>query len=170
MKYFMEEKNNDKKHIEQVYTDKACFLLKICIGLLVFDEITYVYMMSVYNNFDFGFIFESISLMFVLLAIVSFTHKRIKSGKAKTIIAIIPIGLLIIYDAINLLINIKEVLGEVARYYLTGDALYYCIKPYLVDVILVLLMGLLIKAYLAICKADGTKKTDDYAESFYDKL
>lgn len=36
------EKQKNKKHIEKVYLEKAINILKICIGILIFDGLTYL--------------------------------------------------------------------------------------------------------------------------------
>ena len=49
----------------------------------------------------------------------------------------IPIGCLIIYDFINLLLNLNEVIENVIEYYTTLDKYFYSLRPYLVEVILI---------------------------------
>ena len=82
----------------------------------------------------------------------------------------IPIGWLIIYDFINLLINIKEVLMEVFYYYTSFAQYFYFIEPYLFDVTLVANIILLFIIYKSLNKADGTEKNVNYTDTFYDEL
>lgn len=155
-----------EKHIEKVYTDKAINLLKICIALSIFSLLTYLVGIFLYKAFDFGFIFEIISFAFIILAYLGISKANFQSSKRYIIIAMIPIGWLLIYDFINLLVNLKEVLIEVFGYYTSLDQYFYYLEPYLFDITLVGLIILLYKCYSSLSIADGSQKTND----FYDKL
>ena len=159
----------NKAHIQEVYVDKSIFFLKFCIGIFLFSVITYLIALE-YNAFDFGFIFEVISLVFVLLSIDKLKKQKLQSAKKCIIIAMIPIGWLIIYDFINLLANLNEVMANVIEYYTTWDRYFYSLRPYLVDVTLIALIVLLYKSYSSVNKADGTTVSDSYADTFYNKL
>ena len=74
------------------------------------------------------------------------------------------------YDFIDFFVNINEIMQEVEQYYLSADNQLYYLTPYLVDVALIALIVILYKAFSAISYADGTKKHEDYSDSFYDKL
>lgn len=82
----------------------------------------------------------------------------------------IPIGWLIIYDFINLLANSGEVTIEVIHYYTSLDQYFYYLAPYLVDVTLIALIVLLYKSYSSVNRADGTTVSNNYTDTFYDKL
>lgn len=160
----------NKKHIEKIYTDKVTNLLKICIGIFIFNVLTYLIGIFLYDSFDFGLIFEIISFIFVVIALNKIKQKNLQFGKRIIIIAMVPIGLLIIYDFINLLVNIDQVLIEVAGYYMSYAQYFYYLEPYLFDVTLVALIVLLYRTYSSLCKIDGTKESDNYIDTFYDKL
>ena len=159
----------NKAHIQEVYVDKSIFFLKFCIGIFLFSVITYLIALE-YNAFDFGFIFEVISLVFVILSIDKLKKQKLQSAKKCIVIAMIPIGWLIIYDFINLLANLNEVMTNVIEYYTTWDRYFYSLRPYLVDVTLIVLIVLLYKSYSSVNKADGTTVSDSYADTFYNKL
>ena len=159
----------NKAHIQEVYVDKSIFFLKLCIGIFLFSVITYLIALE-YNAFDFGFIFEVISLVFVILSIDKLKKQKLQSAKKCIVIAMIPIGWLIIYDFINLLANLNEVMTNVIEYYTTWDRYFYSLRPYLVDVTLIALIVLLYKSYSSVNKADGTTVSDSYADTFYNKL
>ena len=57
----------NEEHIQEVYIDQAIFFLKFYIGISLFSIITYLIALE-YNAFDFGFIFEVISFVFVILS------------------------------------------------------------------------------------------------------
>ena len=159
----------NKAHIQEVYVDKSIFFLKLCIGIFLFSVITYLIALE-YNAFDFGFIFEVISLVFVIISIDKLKKQKLQSAKKCIVIAMIPIGWLIIYDFINLLANLNEVMTNVIEYYTTWDRYFYSLRPYLVDVTLIVLIVLLYKSYSSVNKADGTTVSDSYADTFYNKL
>ena len=159
----------NEEHIQEVYIDQAIFFLKFYIGISLFSIITYLIALE-YNAFDFGFIFEVISFVFVILSMDKLKKHKLQSAKKCIIIAMIPIGWLIIYDFINLLANLNEVMANVIEYYTTWDRYFYSLKPYLVDVTLIALIVLLYKSYSSVNKADGTTVSDSYTDTFYNKL
>lgn len=158
----------NKEQFQKVYVDKAIFFLKFCIGIFIFSIITYLIALE-YNAFDFGFIFEVISLVFVLLSIDNLKKHKLQSAKTCIVIAMIPIGWLIIYDFINLLANLNEVMANVIKYFTTWDRYYYSLRPYLVDVTLIVLIVLLYKSYSSVNKAGNNTKSDNYTDIFYNK-
>lgn len=164
----MEDLKN-RKHIENVYKNKTINLLKICIGLSIFSFATYLIGIF-YNAFDFGLIFEIISFIFIIFALNKTLKNDFQSGKRNTIIAMIPIGWLIIYDFFNLSVNIIEVIIEVSGYYLSFDRYFYYIKPYLFDVILIAIIILLYKSYRSLSRATNNNQSDNYTDTFYDKF
>ena len=159
----------NEEHIQEVYIDQAIFFLKFYIGISLFSIITYLIALE-YNAFDFGFIFEVISFVFVILSMDKLKKHKLQSAKKCIIIAMIPIGWLIIYDFINLLANLNEVMANVIEYYTTWDRYFYSLRPYLVDVTLIVLIVLLYKSYSSANKADGTTVSDSYADTFYNIL
>ena len=159
----------NKAHIQEVYVDKSIFFLKLCIGIFLFSVITYLIALE-YNAFDFGFIFEVISLVFVILSIDKLKKQKLQSAKKCIVIAMIPIGWLIIYDFINLLANLDEVITNITKYYTTRDKYYYSLMPYLIDVTLIILIGLLYKSYSSVTQVNKTTKSDNYTDTFYNKL
>ena len=163
---------NDKQenHIKTLYTNKAIKLLKICMVIQFISLATYVYAALVHSAFDFGFIFELISLAFEFFAFNSLEKYNFIHGKKYIIVAMLPLSLLIAYDFILLLINFVEVLSEVIAYFTNFDFMFYFILPYLFDIPVISIFVLLYKAYSSINRADGTKKAEDYVESFYENL
>ena len=164
------EIQENKEHIQKIYTEKAQKLLKFCIVILIVNGITYLIGFFLYNSFDFGLVFEIITFIFILIANNRIEQKNMKLGKINTIMAIIPISFLIIYDLIHLAINIEEVLEEVLIYYTSSDQFFYYIEPYLFDVTLIAVIKLLYKTYKALNKADNTQQSENYLDTFYDNL
>lgn len=160
---------DNKAHIKEIYLERATKLLKISIGVFIFSFITY-FIPLLYGAFDFGLIFEILSFVFLLLAFFKLKSKDTKTAKTHLIIAMIPVGWLIIYDFINLLANLPEVMTEVFYYYANLDFLFYHLAPYLVDVVLIANLILLYLSFSSIKKADGEIKPQNLTEEFYDKL
>lgn len=164
------EKQKNKKHIEKVYLEKAINILKICIGILIFDGLTYLIPILLYKNFDFGLIFEAVSFVFIILSLNKLVSKDFIVGKRNIVIAMLSVGWLIVYDFINLIVNIKEVLFQISIYYISGDSYFYYLLPYLVDVTLIAIVALLNMARSSINRADRTEKATTYVDTFYDEL
>lgn len=160
----------EQKHIAEIYSDKAINLLNICIGIFIFNAITYIFGILTQNAFDFGFVFETISCLCILYAKSTIKETNLQSGKKIIIFANLPLAFLIVYDFINLLLNLDEILTEIVRYYTTFDQFFYYLSPYLVDVTLIALIVLFYQSYIALCKADGSIKSSNYVDTFYDKL
>ena len=147
----------NKKHIEKINSEKAVNILKICVVIFIISFITYAIALF-FGNFDFGLIFEIISFIFTILAMNKIKVQDYSKAKTYNIVAMVPVGWLIIYDLINLLVNIEEVIVELIHYYTSFDQFFYYIEPYLYDVTLVAIIILLFVAYKSIRRADGTDK------------
>lgn len=165
------QNSENEAHIRKVYKDKAENLLKKCIVIMFLSILTYILPLVLFKAFDFGLVFEVISLIFIIIAYNKIGQNDFRVLKRYTIIAMIPIGWLIIYDFIDLLVNIDEVFIEVSMYYLTGDQFFFYLGPYLADVLLVASIILLYKTYSSLKKAEGSEPVyDSYEDTFYDKL
>ena len=164
------EELKNKKHIEKINNERALFFLKICIAIFIFSGVTYAIGISLYQSFDFGLIFELVSFVFTVLAFFKIEDKQYKKAKTYIIIAMIPLGWLIIYDLFNLLVNLEEVLVNVFIYYFSIDRFFYYLAPYLYDVTSVAIVFLLFFTYKIINRADGTEKKNNPTDSFYEKL
>lgn len=162
--------NENEKHIKDVYTKKAINLLNFCIFISFLSIITYLIPLFIYKIFDFGLIFEIISLVFIFIAKNRLEHDDLTNSKKSVIISLISIIWIIIYDFINLIVNILEVSIEVFVYYLTPARFFYYIAPYLFDVYLVALAILLYKVIKSINKANKSDISNSYIDNFYDKL
>ncbi len=164
------EEIKQKKHLRKIYSERSLNYLSYSVGILIFSFFTYIISILFYNNFDFGFIFEIITFIFIFFAKNAIEKDILDTAKKYIIIAMIPIGWLIIYDFINLLANIQEVLEEVIYYFTSFDWYFYSLTPYLVDVTLLILILLLFWAYNMLNIADGSKQTTTYTKRFYDEL
>lgn len=168
-KQIEEEKN--KKHIEEIYTEQSIKLMKLCIGLFLFDSLTYIYGFYL-GRYDFGFIFEFISFIFLLVALNKLRKKDFISAKRNILISIFSLGWIILYDLIKSFMNFEETISAIVQFYIVFDSfLATLFTVFLIcDGICLLILLLLLKSYNSLNKADGSIKTNNFTDTFYDKL
>lgn len=71
----------DKKHNYEVYTDKASKFLTFSIVLLALSLTSYLFALLVFDNFDFGFIFELFAFVCVVVAKNALIDKKLSLSK-----------------------------------------------------------------------------------------
>lgn len=161
----------NKNNINKVYTEKSIKLLKICEGLILFDFLTYIIGLLIYNSFDFGFIFEGISFVAIVMTTNSIEKQSYKLAKKEVIVSMIPICALILYDIVLLLIDYKRTSMVVMSYYIRFNHTFeYFLIQYFFDIILLAIIILLYKTYTSIKRLDGSDKDKSYTDIFYDNL
>ena len=129
--------NETGKESPSSLMNNATFLLKITLGVLLFDIATYVWA-AIHELYDFGVILETITFIFVLLSLDSINKNQIEEARPKLLLSILPIGWLIIYDLIELLTDFSAFFS------------------FALDITLVVIIVLLFKAYANI--SELTKK------------
>jgi len=99
--------DDEKKFIKKVNMDKANNTTKFPIILIIISILTYV-MPLIMGQFDFGIVFEIVSLIFLLIS-KSYMGKydEIRS-KRYLICSMVPICWILIYDFIILLSTIED--------------------------------------------------------------
>lgn len=164
-----EEKN--KKHIEKIYTEQATKLIKACLWLFIFDSLTYIYGLYL-DKFDFGFIFEFISFIFLLIALNKLRKKDYLATKRNILIAIFPLCWIILYDLIKTFISFEEAVSVIVQFYIYYDAFVATFFTffYACDGVCLIVLLLLLKTYNSLNKADGNIKSKNFTDSFYDSL
>lgn len=163
----MENKTENNEHVKKVYADKASNLLRVCMGISAFSFCTYMIDSFLFNAFDFGCIFEGISFIFVLLAYYQIPKYSWQTSKRNVIIAMLPLGWLLIYDLIQLLTH-PEILFYPFEYYVSLNEYFYYFGPYLFDITLIASLLLLYRTFLSLSIADGTRKNNSPVDTFYD--
>lgn len=100
--------NDDEKNfIRKVNIDKARNVSKIAMVLIIISILTYVIPLLM-GEFDFGVVFEIISLIFLLIS-NSFMGKYNETrAKRYLICSMVAIGWILIYDLISLLTSIAS--------------------------------------------------------------
>ena len=104
----------NKELLKETYNYKAKKFLYISLGISIFNLITYLIALGS-GMFDFGMIFELITLIITYIAIKKIKNNQ--SAKKQVIIAMIPIILLLAYDFVILCVNIPVILNELKFYY-----------------------------------------------------
>ena len=168
LKLDKEQEQEEAEHIKKIYADKAGRLLKWVLGILIFDFVTYLVFILI-GDTDFGVFFEIITFIFVIISIWLISKYSLEQAKSKVIIAMIPIGWLLIYDLIDLFSHIEQIVEELTNYYYNLEFFFLDVELYLVDIPLLIILLLLFKSYTSLCKALGDKKYQESTDWFYDK-
>ena len=100
--------DEEKEFIIKVNIDQANNKTMIPIVLMVISILTYVFPLML-GEFDFGIVFEIISLLFLIIARNYMNKYDEIRSKRYIICAMIPIGWLLIYDLIIFLTSIKNI-------------------------------------------------------------
>ena len=99
--------DNEKNSIRKINIDKARNISKISVILIIISILTYIIPLLM-GEFDFGIVFEIISLIFLLISknfMVKYDETR---AKRYLICSMVSIGWILIYDFINLLTSIAN--------------------------------------------------------------
>ena len=93
--------DEEKEFIKKINVDKAKKKTKIPIILIALSLFTYI-MPLIYGEFDFGLVFEILSLIFLLIARGYMTKYDEIRSKRYIICSMVAIGWILIYDLIFL--------------------------------------------------------------------
>ena len=91
----MEEK--EKEFVKKINIDKAINKSNIAIALITISVLTYVVPL-IEGNFDFGMIFEVISLVFTLISRLYMSKYNAIKSRTFNICSIFSVGWILIYD------------------------------------------------------------------------
>lgn len=150
--------DDEKEFINKVNIDKAKNKTKISIGLITISIFTYVIPL-ILGEFDFGIIFEIISLIFLLVSKNYMAKYDEIRAKRYIICSMIPIGWLLIYDFIFLLASIMSGLDIVIMGYGFFRA----------EILSILYMLVLFMINKDLSKADNPIKYKESTDWFYEK-
>lgn len=101
--------DEEKEFIKKVNVDKAKNKTMLPILLIVLSLLTYIIPL-VFGEFDFGIIFEIISLVFLLVARSYMSKYDETRAKRYIICSIVSIGWILIYDIIFLISSIQDII------------------------------------------------------------
>ncbi len=98
-----------KDYFRKVNIDKAEHKTIVAIIALVISLLTYLFPL-IYGEFDFGLVFEGVSMVLLLMAKNSMKYYEDKKAKTFVICSMLPVGFLLTYDFIALATTIHSVL------------------------------------------------------------
>lgn len=148
----MEEK--EKEFVKKINIDKAINKSNIAIVLITISVLTYVVPL-IEGNFDFGMIFEVISLVFTLISRLYMSKYNAIKSRTFNICSIFSVGWILIYDIMIFLSS--------------TDSLFY-INYY--DWFEIFTIGYMVILFLInkdLSKADNPEKYKESTDWFYEK-
>lgn len=151
--------DEEKDFIKNVNIDKAKIKNTSCIILIIISILSYVFPL-LFGDFDFGLIFELISLAFMVIAHVNMKKYDESRSEIFTILSIIPIGWLLIYDLLTIIPYITSVLdfSLISYDFILQETFSF----------LILILSYRINKDLR--KADNPEKYKESTDWFYEKL
>ena len=150
--------NKEKEFIKEVNMDKAIKKIIVCITLTLISLLSYV-MPLLLGAFDFGFVFEIITLVFTFIAKEYIGKNDEEHARKYTIMAIIPIGWLFIYDLLTVLPYISDI----------ADLTYLGIGFLGGELLLIANIMILLAVIKDIRKADNPEKHQEDLDWFYER-
>jgi len=98
----------EKEFAKNINVDKANNKTIACITLTTISILSYVLPLLM-GDFDFGIVFESITLIFIFIAKYYMSIYDVDRSKRYTILSMIPIGWILIYDFIASLSSVSDI-------------------------------------------------------------
>ena len=151
--------DSEKEFVKNVNIDKAKNKTIACIVLLIISLLSYAIPL-VLEDFDFGILFEVLTLVFILMSRSYMSKYDEERSKRFTILAMIPIGWLLIYDLITILSYASNVL----------DFTFLGLNFVLHEGFTILDLMILFAINKDLRKADNPEKYKESTDWFYERL
>lgn len=151
--------DSEKEFIKKVNIDKAKNKTIACIVLTIISLLSYV-VPFLLGHFDFGMIFEILTLVFIFIARNYMSKYNEECSKRFTIFAMIPIGWLLIYDLITILSYVSDIV----------DFTFLGLDFVLQDGLTILNLVILFVINKDLRKADNPEKYKENTDWFYERL
>ena len=151
--------NKEKEFVKNINIDKAKNKTIPAIVLTIISLLSYV-LPLMFGDFDFGFFFEILTLVFIFMARSNMAKYDEDRSKRYTIFAMIPIGWLLIYDFITILSYVSNMID------LTLLGLDFVFKEECIILILLILFAI----NKDLRKADNPEKYKESTDWFYERL
>lgn len=148
----MEEK--EKEFVKKINIDKAINKSNIAIVLITISVLTYVVPL-IEGNFDFGMIFEVISLVFTLISRLYMSKYNAIKSRTFNICSIFSVGWILIYDIMFFLSS--------------TDSLFYIDYYDWFEIFTIGYMVILFLINKDLSKADNPEKYKESTDWFYEK-
>lgn len=151
--------DNEKEFVKNVNIDKAKNKTIACILLTIISLLSYLVPLM-FGDFDFGMIFEILTLVFIFIARYYMSEYDEERSKRFTIFAMIPIGWLLIYDLITILPYVSNIL----------DFTFLGLSFVLQEIFIILDLIILFLINKDLSKADNPEKYKESTDWFYERL
>ena len=151
--------DKEKEFVKNVNIDKAKNKIMACIGLTIISLLSYVVPLM-FGNFDFGMVFEILTLVFIFIARHYMSNYDEDCSKRFIIFAMIPIGWLLIYDFITILSYVSNVL----------DFTFLGLDFVLQEGFTILDLLILLAINKDLRKADNPEKYKESTDWYYERL
>ena len=151
----MEDK--EKEFIKKVNIDKARNKTPMALILVIISILTYIEPL-IYGDLDFGIFFELTSLLFVFIARIYMTKYDEIRAKRSIIIAMIPVGWMIIYDIIYVISYITN----------AEDLVFLTYEYFWGEILSILYIAVLFAINRDLSKADNPIKYKESTDWFYE--
>ena len=151
--------DNEKEFVKNVNIDQAKNKTIACILLTIISLLSYIVPLM-FGNFDFGMIFEILTLVFIFIARYYMSEYDEERSKRFTVFAMIPIGWLLIYDLITILPYVSDIL----------DFTFLGLSFILQEICIILDLIILFAINKDLRKADNPEKYKESTDWFYERL
>lgn len=152
-------KDNEKEFVKKINIDKAKNKTIVCLGLTIVSLLSYA-IPFMFGDFDFGVIFEILTLIFIFRAKHHMSNYDEDRSKKYIIFAMIPIGWLLIYDLITILSYVSSVL----------DFTFLGLDFVMQEGVTLLNLITLFAVTKDLRKADNPEKYKESTDWFYERL
>ena len=150
---------NEKEFAVRVNVDKAKNKSKVSLLFIIISILTYVEPLVIYNEFDFGIIFEITSLIFLIVGRKYMEKYDEISSKRCINCAILLIVILWIFDVIRLISSIKKI----------EDIVFLGYSYFFGEWLLILYVMTLFVVNRKLAKADNPIKYKESTDWFYEQ-
>lgn len=150
--------DEEKEFIKKVNIDKANNKTGLAIVLIVLSILTYILPLA-FGEFDFGIIFEGISLIFLLIAKMYMSEYNEVASKRYIVCALVSIGWILIYDAIRMISYINDYI----------DLAFLGYDYFFGEIFTILYIMRLFQINKNLAKADNPIKYKESTDWFYER-
>ncbi len=147
-----------KKYFFKVNMDKAKNKTRIAIFIILVSIMTYI-IPILEGILDFGVIFESVSLIFIIIAKRYMLKYNLEKARKYNFYAMLPIGWLFVYDGITYLLSAESFIGLITMIFL------YIFS----EILLIIYMLTLFLIKKSLEKAGDPEKYKESTDWFYEK-
>lgn len=151
--------DNEKDFVRNINIDKAKNKTRICIFLTIISLLSYLVPL-IFGDFDFGMTFEILTLILIFIARNYMSKHDEDRSKRFIILAMIPIGWLLIYDLITIIYNAYNVFDFTLGFF----------DIVIQEGITILDLRILFAINKDLRKADNPEKYKESTDWFYERL